>query len=152
MPLEWLETGLPSMRAWLLKLKSCWIPAQDTERALQGDDKAALRTAIQHDTTNWLMAKHCAPLWFHAFLGRLRPHVARTEPLTRVDKQQGAPNEFALATSRAIHSYVSAVDTHRAAILADIDEVLRLMEEDEVRQWLLRHTDEATPKVRQYTE
>ena len=40
MPLDWLQTGLPSMRAWLLKLKSYWIPAQDTVRALRGDDAA----------------------------------------------------------------------------------------------------------------
>ena len=66
--------------------------------------------------------------------------------------RQGVKHEIALATSRAIHDYVGAVATRRAAILADIDEVLRVMEEEEVKRWLLKYTDETTRKVEQYTE
>ena len=90
---------------------------------------AGLRAAMKHARTNELIALHCAPHWCYTFHVRLRALLV----------SMPARNSPHVATREAIDRLLGG-DSVRAAVVADVDEVLSIMRKPSVKQFLLTHS------------
>jgi hypothetical protein len=137
LPVQWLRTGLPRLLDWLRWLRDCWLPAQQP-RALRRT--GALRAAMRAERTNELLALHCAPLWCHALLTRLQQLLL------------AAPTTGGSADKNRLRCEIQATlkeDGVREA-QRNVEAALALMEEQEVKRWLLLHSKLNDETVTEY--
>ena len=144
LPVQWLTTGLPRLVKRMRWLQTVWIPLQQLNATLCPSASRyptqRLWAAMRANSTNILIAKHCAAHWCHAFLLLLRPLLATTQPLHTRSRNY--------ATHRAIHQYLDLEQQKQTEsviqqIRQDIDEVLRVMDDTtgvNVREWLLKRS------------
>ena len=146
MPVGWLVTGLPLLVDWMHWLQQVWIPLQATGQ-LAGNGKRWLREAMHHPITNALIVKHCAPIWSHCFLTRLKKH------LTGETVSVNTPETRACVT--AINQFMQ-LDAEpkklRAAIVAHVDAVLTVMDERVTKKWLFDNCDDTDDRGNKWTD
>ena len=128
LPVQWLTTGLPRLLAWMRWMQQVWMPMQSTRR-MQGAGKKRLRAAMRDPFTNELLVQHCSPHWCHEYLLRLQSLLTSTS-LT--------PDTAHSATRAAVDHWLSDSDV-RERVLADIADVLSMIQDSRVKPWLLKH-------------
>ena len=95
---------------------------------MRGKGKQQLRAVVRDKRTNELVAQHCAPHWCYAFHLRLRTMLLSTP----------AYNSPHHATRVAIDQLLGSGAI--ADVVVVVEQVLQMLQEDSVKQFVLMHT------------
>lgn len=94
---------------------------------MAGAGKQHLREAMHSAVTNQLLVHHCAPLWCHRFLTRLKSHL--TDP----------PRAPVPAYRAATDKYLGYNAGRRQSVVANVTAILYVMDDNAaMKEWLLK--------------